>query len=415
MGCIKNNSLFKPTQQHIKFYNEQIIAVEGPNIMEKMLLSDLRIPYKQILRGRVILKPGQVNYLLNFLGLGDNATFLSLKATYDVKSKDEKDNYVKYFYFDNIGEQYAFNQMLVLTGNSSNRIKQLYLSNPNLDYPISIDIMVAIIDDSTSFFPDIDIDGSSVFDGLTGDLILGYSPQQTFRLMDKDMPSVVQGFFNFDTINSFERIDKVIKIDDQAIGNIQFVFLTEQDALEGMSRLSWLLENNSVNIPPSLNAYDTISPLVIFATSSVYYLDIGSSTYISATNSKQVVDLGVEELMVATKPTAPVPTLSGYDPLFIGNGATVSYTFSQMKTAIFTSVYDVRDGIMAITPFNTIVTAKDDISQTPIFTNFVTTSPTYFGEQKFLIKFNLEDIAGNPVDNNNDADEVVIEFKIDIV
>jgi len=328
-------------------------------------------------------------------------------------SKDEKDNYVKYFYFDNIGEQYAFNQMLVLTGNSSNRIKQLYLSNPNLDYPISIDIMVAIIDDATSFFPDIDIDGSSVFDGLTGDLILGYSPQQTFRLMDKDMPSVVQGFFNFDTINSFERIDKVIKIDDQAIGNIQFVFLTEQDALEGMSRLSWLLENNSVNIPPSLNAYDTISPLVIFATSSVYYLDIGSSTYISATNSKQVIDLGVEELMVAA--TSSVPTLSGYDPLFIGNGATVSFSFNQMKSAIFAGVFDVRDGIMAINPFNTIVTAKGDISQTPIFTNFTTTSPVYFGEQKFLIKFNLEDIAGNPIDNNNDSDDIIIEFKIDIV
>jgi hypothetical protein len=32
----------------------------------------------------IILKPGQVNYLLNHLGLGDNATFLAIKAVYKV-------------------------------------------------------------------------------------------------------------------------------------------------------------------------------------------------------------------------------------------------------------------------------------------------------------------------------------------
>jgi hypothetical protein len=51
------------------------------------------MPYKQILKSRVILKPGQTNYLLNFLGLGDNATFLSIKV-YNSKSVLEEDNIV---------------------------------------------------------------------------------------------------------------------------------------------------------------------------------------------------------------------------------------------------------------------------------------------------------------------------------
>jgi hypothetical protein len=42
--------------------------------------------------------------------------------------------------------------MMVLTGNSNNRVKQLYLTNPNSKYTVSLEIMVAVIDDNYSFF-----------------------------------------------------------------------------------------------------------------------------------------------------------------------------------------------------------------------------------------------------------------------
>jgi hypothetical protein len=65
--------------QYIKV-NGGVVAIEGSNILERLTVSDLRMPYKQILKSRVILKPGQTNYLLNFLGLVDNAKFLCIKV-----------------------------------------------------------------------------------------------------------------------------------------------------------------------------------------------------------------------------------------------------------------------------------------------------------------------------------------------
>ena len=77
-GCTNQSSLFGSSEKYIKFLNGDLVAIEGVNTVERQFLKDLRIPYTQILKGRVVLKAGQVDYLLNHLGLGDNATFLSL-------------------------------------------------------------------------------------------------------------------------------------------------------------------------------------------------------------------------------------------------------------------------------------------------------------------------------------------------
>lgn len=144
-------SLFGDNNRYIKVGNGELVAIDGSNVMEKLGLSELRMPYKQILKGRIILKPGQENYFLNHLGLGDNVTFLAVKATYDQKSLEE-DNYVIYKPYDNINYVSQFAKMMVLTGNSTNRIPQLFLTNPNKNYPVSLELMLAVIDDETSFF-----------------------------------------------------------------------------------------------------------------------------------------------------------------------------------------------------------------------------------------------------------------------
>ena len=144
-------SLFGDNNRYIKVGNGELVAIDGSNVMEKLGLSELRMPYKQILKGRIILKPGQENYLLNHLGLGDNVTFLAIKATYEQKALEE-DNYVIYKPYDNITCVSQFAQMMVLTGNSTNRIPQLFLTNPNPNYSVSLEVMLAIIDDETSFY-----------------------------------------------------------------------------------------------------------------------------------------------------------------------------------------------------------------------------------------------------------------------
>ena len=79
-------SLFGSGSNYIKVSNGSFVAIEGSNTAENLILSNLRMPYKQLLKGRVLLKIGQKDYLLNHLGLGDNATFLAIKVTYDPKS-----------------------------------------------------------------------------------------------------------------------------------------------------------------------------------------------------------------------------------------------------------------------------------------------------------------------------------------
>jgi hypothetical protein len=94
MPCQLGNNSFFDTNNYIKFLNSDIVAIEGPNTIERLIGGDIRIPYKQVLKGRIILKEGQLNYLMNHLGLGDNATFLTIKATYNKDSVNVEDNYV---------------------------------------------------------------------------------------------------------------------------------------------------------------------------------------------------------------------------------------------------------------------------------------------------------------------------------
>ena len=116
IGCPGNNSIFGNTNQFIKIQNSDFVAIEGVNTVERLIGGDIRIPYKQLLKSRVVLKAGQANYLLNHLGLGDNATFLVIKATYNKASVNEEDNYVDYYYYDNLSTRLSFSQLIVLTG-----------------------------------------------------------------------------------------------------------------------------------------------------------------------------------------------------------------------------------------------------------------------------------------------------------
>lgn len=146
------NSLFDNGFNYIKLNKSDFVAVEGSNTMERLMLSGLRIPYTQILKGKIILKKGEQNYLLNHLGLGDNVTFLAMKVIYDFKSVIKEDNYLTWSPYDNLEYEGVVSEMMVLTGNTTKRIPQLFISNPNERYGVRLEVMLAIIDDESSFF-----------------------------------------------------------------------------------------------------------------------------------------------------------------------------------------------------------------------------------------------------------------------
>lgn len=261
MSC-GGSSLFGPSSQYIKVNAGDFVAVNGSNTSEKLSLSDLRMPFKQILKSRIILKPGQANYLLNHLGMGDNATFLLIKATYDPKSVIQDDNYVNWSFYDSIGTINQFAQAMLLTGNTTHRVKQIYLTNPNTKYVVYLDVMVAVIDDNYSFFNDNINQTATTFTDLEYTDIHSHIVGESIVINDKSVPARPLIYFMISNINSIERDGKILTVDDNALSTILLAFRTESDAIQAHSLLTYIIENPDIDI--DLTPIDSTDPVLYF-------------------------------------------------------------------------------------------------------------------------------------------------------
>lgn len=368
------SSLFGPSSQYIKVVGGDFVAIQGANIMEKLTVSDLRMPYKQILKSRIILKPGQTNYLLNHLGLGDNATFLAIKAIYAQKSVIEEDNYINWSFTQSSLEIYTMAQMMVLTGNSTNRIKQLYLTNPNTKYEVTLEVMIGTIDDEYSFFGENNQVGT-LFTGLEYTDIESYIVNQSIVINDKSTPAKPLIYIYIRHIDTISINQDLVIVDVLNYGKIFLHFLTEYDAIQAQSLLNYIKNNPDVDIDNLSPLYDDVEPIIYF------YSHVGntsSNSFISFNGS-----------------TSSVPYNTSY-------GFTFSTEFNNLMTAspsvpvtkeyiihsIVDYVHDNRDGTMSMTYSNiNIFDGTYSISE-------ITSSGTY------SIKFNIGDMAQNYINSN---------------
>jgi hypothetical protein len=368
MACNNQSSLFGSSDKYIKFLNGDLVAIEGTNTVDKQILNSLRIPYAQLLRGRVVLKAGQVDYLLNHLGLGDNATFLSIAATYDPKSKIEEDNYVQYNYSDDLIQNHYFAQLMILTGNSTHRIPQLYLTNPNATYNVTLDVMVAVIDDVYTYFNDIINQSGMSFTGLELMDIHSYVVGESIVINDKTPKPLV--YFRIVNISSIEKNGLILTIDDTSKGTILLKFKTETDANQAFSLLNYVLENPNVDIDSVIsdNMFDTEAPVITFLTKVG-----GSGDYIYDFNGA----------------TGSLPDTT------IGNTFSTSISLmtfgvggvldkNNLLNLLVYSVNDNRDGLISVTGSNLIISGTSGTTYSSI---------TSVGD--YSIGFNVSDIAEN--------------------
>ena len=370
-GC--GSSLFGQGSQYIKISGGDFVAIEGSSTRDKLMVSDLRMPYKQILKSRVILKKGQVNYLLNHLGLGDNATFLAIKAVYDPKSVVEADNYVTYSYYNYPVSTFTFAQLLVLTGNSTNRIPQLYLNNPSVKYPVVLDVMIGVMDDSYSFFNDDLNQSGTSFSGLEYTDIKSFVIGESIAIYDKNSPPRALIYLGLVNINSIERSGNFLIIDDESYGTIFLSFLTEYDSLQAHSLLNYVLQHPSVDIETIIPSYDNISP-------TLYFNSTAGST------GSYIVDY--------TGATAGVP-YNTYDDGFTFSTSISLSTYGtsgviekdRLIDLLVDYIDDLRDGSMNLMPSNLI------ISGTAGTTNVIGIVGTY------SLQFNFADLAHNDIHN----------------
>lgn len=368
-----SGGLFGPKSQYIKTNNGDFIAIEGSDTKERQILSDLRIPYKQILKGRIILKPGQVNYLLNHLGMGDNATFLSIKATYDKKSTNEANNIVKWNYTEDY-RLYSFAQLLVLTGNSTDRIKQIYLSNPNPNYPVTLEVMIAVIDDQYSFFAnEVDQTGFSFYD-------LEYTNIQTYIVgdsvvindnSDEAKPLV---YINIDEIEMISRTGLVIEVVDSSQGSIFLKFVDEFNALQAHSIFTWIQSDPTADINMIDNP-DLIEPVLHFYptvgnTFSGNYIDLNGLTS----------SLGFNTTNGSTFST----TLS----LTIDGGSDYIITKDELSTLLIDKITDNRGFIISSTSSYITISDIDEV----IYSNISLTG-------SYALTFYIPDVAQNVLEN----------------
>jgi hypothetical protein len=368
--CANDGSIFGSNQnnQYIKTDKGDLVAISGANTMEKQILNDLRIPYKQILKSRICLRAGQVNYLMNHLGLGDNATFVSIKAVYDPASVMEADNYLVWNFYSDFYRTYAMDQWMVLTGNSTHRIEQIYLTNPNPDYKVNLEVMVAVIDDEYAFFSDVINQVGRSFTGLELIDIHTHVIGESIVVMDKASPSRPLVYFTLVNIQSIERTVQILTIEDSSLGDVFLEFLTEFDAIQAQSLFNYILENPSINID-DLNPLEDVEPPVIYFNE----------------NYETTGDL----ITMGGATAVPYNTL-------LGNDFETQIEFATYSTAGIISKTDLIGGLFDIISDNrdgeiTVDSTAINISDVAMTTNYnsITTTGTY------SVTFNIEDIAKN--------------------
>lgn len=364
VGCSGN--LFGNRSQFIKTNGGDFIAVEASNTRERLILSDLRIPYKQILKSRVILKTGQTNYLLNHLGLGDNATFLCIKAVYDAKAVIEADRYVNWSYYDDLTRVNHFADMMVLTGNSTNRIPQLYLTNPSTKYPVYLDVMVGVIDDNYSIFTDTSNQSGTTFVNLEYTDIHSHVVGESIVINDKSSPVRPLIYLRLSDINSIERSGQILIIDDSSLGIVFLQFLTENDTYQAHSLLNYVLQNPNTDIDTLNPVSDSIDPIL-------YFYDMVDSEYITFNGA-----------------TSGVPYDTSYGNTFSTSMSLTSFggyiNKAQLIYSLVDHIEDNRDGAMSMLPTNLVISGTAGSIDT------ILNAGTY------SLSFDFSDIAHNYLD-----------------
>jgi hypothetical protein len=370
MGC---GTIFGSGAQYIKVNGGDFVAIDGANIVDRLTVSDLRMPYKQLLKSRILLKAGQTNYLLNHLGLGDNATFLAIKAMYNSASVIEEDNYITWSFYDDLTKTYPMAQMMCLTGNSSNRIKQLYLTNPNTKYAVTLEVMVGVIDDSYTFFNDSINQSSTSFTNLEWTDIKTHIQGESIKIMDKGTPSrplIYMEISNFETI---EKTGSILIIDDASYGTIFLQFLTEYDAYQAHSLLNFIIENPEANIIDGYPA-DNQDPVLTF------YSQVGTTgDYIAFNGSISGVPYSTADGLTFS---------TSIDLVTYGTASILDKP--QLIYLLVDNIVDNREGTMSMQPSNLII---HDSTATEL--SLITTPGTY------SVTFNFSDIAHNLLDGVN--------------
>lgn len=369
MSICTGNSLFGDSSQFIKTNGGDLIAVQGSNIMERLILNDIRIPYKQVNKSRIVLSPGQKDYLVNMMG--DNYTFLAIKVTYDPKSKIDDDNYINWSYVDDRTRVYSISKLQILNGNSTNRIQNIYLSNPNKKVSVYIDILSAVMDDNNDFYDNTNQVSTSIVSLKLSDIkshVVGESIKIVSNSVDKPSDLV---YIQISSILNVENLGDILIVNTTLYGKMFLQFITTQEALQSESLLNYIKNNPNIDIDDLDPLEDLESPIVYFY--SNIFNDISNDfIYLDGDNTNVPYNSGLGMTFSST-----------YD---LNNSTYSSLDKNDIIEMFIDSVIDNRDGEIILSDSNIIIDNDSQIQN-------ITQSGTY------SIGITLSDMVGNNLDN----------------
>lgn len=273
---IQNNKMLPDNSslRTIKYYGCSLISTNGPNIEGKLNLSGVEIPYESQYTSRLILNPNSENQPLMYGFLGNKVTFLALKITYDETDPRciiEEEQYIEYYYADNPSEIRYANKLLVLTGNSTKRIPQIYLNNPS-DIKVQIDVMCANLPQSDLTNDDIVNDTLTYVDlyhnSILSDKIYNCTDDVntvtgSTQLQVMNNESEVSLYLDYDEIDTIERdVDNMqLIVNTKSDTVIKLVFLSQFEMYQAHSRIEWVIEDNlNRYLSASYPTVDTLPP-----------------------------------------------------------------------------------------------------------------------------------------------------------
>lgn len=296
---IRPNNFLDPTYKVIRPYDCSMLAVEGPNTKGKVDLIGLEIPYDSFFTSSMSLKAGEENKPILYGFLGNDVSFLMIRVKYGedsnprfgtpeqkleqspytlkdefgqtIETKESKEYYIEYYNSDSPSDVRPIGKLMILTGSSNNRIPQVYLNNP-MDIEVKVEIMVASIEpiessEGTSLSQAV-IDGL-FYNSILTDEVAGGATQ--FEIMNENDEVVLYlpltHFDNDYNIHNIHQDNNILTITTENEQTAILKFVTDYDANQAHSRMSWILENPTGRyLTKNYPAPDLEAPVMYFNT-----------------------------------------------------------------------------------------------------------------------------------------------------
>lgn len=291
---IRPSDILKPTNKVIKYdgYETALVASEGPITVAKFPMTK-QFNYDSVFVGKMILQPGVGDQPIVYGFVGNEITFLAISIDYNYTQSQNSStypnttsygssksscsgnltyggncnnsystgnaqypncnnnsnagsgNYIEYYFEDEPLIRRPITDMFMTTGNEYHRIPQMYVYNPT-PYPILLTIMAANIGSntiSTNINPTDTTFSNLAYTQILSDQTIynvGYTGSTQFEIYDGANNLILA--IPYLKIEVVEVVGNIMTISTDSDQVITLQFLSEFNARQAHSRMSWALE-----------------------------------------------------------------------------------------------------------------------------------------------------------------------------